>query len=250
MRILFPIDKSSSPTNLAELNNAFSNKEDAKYFAFFLSDKNGSKDLDEPDRGREKAEAQVIWQAEAERLEMDLDFIHSKLSPNATAISSMFADLLIVASSDSEAIEFIKKKTSTDAANHFGCAVCITGEGLQSIGEILILVDYDYSVAIALKSFVNLFPQLFKNRKITIVTNSPSDDEQIAFEQNLVNFVKEYSSDVGIVPIGSGKGYEHMLKLAVNADHPLLIMGRSIREILNQNAIQNDKNKLSFYYFD
>jgi hypothetical protein len=206
--------------------------------------------MDEGDRGREKAEAQVIWQAEAERLQMDLDFINPKWSPNITATSSMFADLLIVVSSDKEAIEFIRKKTSSDTLTHFGCAVCITGEALEATKEILILVDYDYSVAISLKSFVNLFPQLFKNRKITIVTNSPSNDEQIAFEQNLVNFVKEYSSDVGIVPIGSGKGYEHMLKLAENADHPLLIMGRSIREILNQNAIQNEKNKLSFYYFD
>jgi hypothetical protein len=250
MRVLFPIDKVSTPSNLRELSNAFSDKEDTKYFAFFLSEKkNGNKIPDSRETVLEKAETQVIWQAEAERLQMNLDFIDPK-SSTITSTSCFFADLLVVGSADDEALDFIRRKISSDTATRLGCAVCITGETLQNVGEIFILVDYDYSVAIALKSFVQLFLQLFKNKKITIVTTSPSNEEQIAFEQNLVNFVKEYSTDVGIVPIGSGKGYEHMLKLAEKAEHPLVIMGRSIREILNEKTIQNEKNKLSFYYFD
>jgi hypothetical protein len=248
MRVLFPIDKSSTPSDLMELSSVLSKKEKTKYLAFFLN-KNIGKEIDD-DTATEKSATKEIWQAEAERLKVNLDFISPKLSSSISNTSSMFADLLIVGSADKEAIEFIRKKTYADAFTHFGCAVCIASEKLQNIGEIFILVDYDYSVATALKSFVNLFLPLFQKRKITIVTNSPSNEEQIAFEQNLVNFVKEYSSDVGIVPIGSGKGYEHMLKLAASADHPLLIMGRSIREILNQNALQNEKNEFSFYYFD
>lgn len=251
MRVLFPIDKVSTPSNLRELSNAFSDKEDTKYFAFFLSEKkNGNKNADSRETVLGKAETQVIWQAEAERLQMNLDFIDPKFSSSLTSTSCLFADLLIVGSTDEEALDFIRKKISSDTTTRLGCAVCITSEALQTVGEIFILVDYDYSVAIALKSFVQLFLQLFKNRKITIVTTSPSNEEQIAFEQNLVNFVKEYSTDVGIVPIGSGKGCEHMLKLAEKVEHPLVIMGRSIREILNEKTIQNEKNKLSFYYFD
>ena len=114
--------------------------------------------------------------------------------------------------------------------------------------EIVFLFDQDKASLAALKSFISLFGELAKEKRITIITVSPDDDEDINYEKCLVSYVQKEFDDVGIVPMQRYNLEEEVLKMLSKLETPLLIAGKPAIGLIENKMSRLAQYGISVYY--
>lgn len=235
MKILFPADFNSAHVDLADYAKLFSHLEKKKFSVFFLSDLIRKTKTTYGEM--EKLVVVKELETEAKKLDIEVKFIRNQPSTGSLFSQSCFADLVMINPITEETINSFTTTFSEEMLDSVSCPVFLSADLLNPYHEILIMVDFDTSVVAALKSFLLMFGDVSKNKKVTLLTLPPNNEEEICFEQDLVNFVRENFEDVGIVPMKGNNITQQLVVVASGMDKPLLIMGHSARNLFNHETM-------------
>lgn len=174
---------------------------------------------------------QVIQALEQEAVQLGINYRFLGITPDQPlTLPSLtnFADLLIIPSGERE------EKTRL-ILEDVQCPVFL-GQG-QEFDSVVVIFDYDVSAISALKSFLALFGDEGRSKPLTILALNPEDEEQLMTEKYLVNYLKEYFRDVGVLSLASSNLPDKLWTLPYQGEHPLLITGRQGRAYLESPGL-------------
>ena len=117
------------------------------------------------------------------------------------------------------------------------CPVLIVPENIRPIRNIILTYDGKESSVFAIRAFSNLFDFAVKDKVTTILTVSPSADEEIKNEKLLMELVKEHFRNVGQQLLNGYNTSKEILNFADNVDDPLVIMGAYGRSTISNLII-------------
>ncbi len=117
------------------------------------------------------------------------------------------------------------------------CPVMIVPENIQPIKNIVLTYDGKESSVFAIRAFSNLFDFAVKDKITTILTVSPSADEEISNEKLLMELVKEHFRNVGLQLLNGYSTSKEILNFAENVEDPLVIMGAYGRSTISNLII-------------
>lgn len=239
------------PTHF-HLNNyakAFGHIPEKKFSVFLMSDfikgKAKNKVIEE---SREDFEQRITKESKGTKAEVNL--IKNQNAFDSLISWSCFADLVSLQVITGQTLEQFNGVFPEGVLGSMNCSLFISSLPDNSFEEIMIVGDFDQSIVTALKSFLVLFGQLQKTKRVTLLTPVPEDEMSIVFEQDLVAFTKRSFHNVGIVPIKFIDLEKQLLSFSSNMEQPLLIFGSRNKSILNNSDIRKaivDK-KLSIFY--
>ncbi len=245
--ILFPVDFSSHGFSIDDYARAFSHLQGKQFSAFFLSDfmkeKNGHEENHRQERQKSLREA-------ATSVKVDLKFIACPGSVLSLRYQSRFADLLVLSPLTGESQQMLTTLLDENIFDDFGCPVLVSANLADPYDEIIFLFDHDPTGLTALKSFHNLFSQISKNKKVTVITVNQDDMPEVFFEESLVHYLRGTFGNVGILPMNKGDMGKNLVTYAARSEHPLLIMGRSAQSLFEDKALLRalEQKKISVYY--
>ncbi len=105
------------------------------------------------------------------------------------------------------------------------CPVLIIPEEMDEIKNIILTYDGKESSVFAIRAFSNLFAGAVKDKIATILTITPSVDEEIKNEKFLMELVKQHFSNVGMQLLTGTSTSKEILNFADQSEAPLVIMG-------------------------
>jgi nucleotide-binding universal stress UspA family protein len=117
------------------------------------------------------------------------------------------------------------------------CPVLIVPENIRPVKNIILTYDGKESSVFAIRAFSNLFDFAVKDKITTILTVSPSADEEIKNEKLLMELVKEHFRNVGLQLLNGYNTSKEILNFADNVDDPLVIMGAYGRSTISNLII-------------
>lgn len=235
--------------HLNDYNKIFGHIPEKKFSVFLMSDfikgKAKSKVIEE---SREDFEQRLTKESKVTKAEVNL--IKNQNAFDSLISWSCFADLVSLQVMTGQTLEQFNGVFPEGVLGSMNCSLFISSLPESSFEEIMIVGDFDQSIVTALKSFLLLFGQSQKSKKLTLLTPVPEDEMSIVFEQDLVSFTKKSFSDVGILPLKSTDLEKQLLSFSSHMTQPLLIFGSRNKSLLNNSDILKaivDK-KLSIFY--
>ena len=117
------------------------------------------------------------------------------------------------------------------------CPVMIVPENIQPIKNIILTYDGKESSVFAIRAFSNLFDFAVKDKITTILTVSPSADEEISNEKLLMELVKEHFRNVGLQLLTGYSTSKEILNFAESVENPLVTMGAYGRSTISNLII-------------
>jgi nucleotide-binding universal stress UspA family protein len=117
------------------------------------------------------------------------------------------------------------------------CPVLIVPENIKPIRNVILTYDGKESSVFAIRAFSNLFDFAVKDKVTTILTVSPSADEEIKNEKLLMELVKEHFRNVGLQLLNGFSTSREILNFAYNVEDPLVIMGAYGRSTISNLII-------------
>ncbi|MEQ8302417.1 MAG: hypothetical protein RIB47_03415 [Cyclobacteriaceae bacterium] len=240
--ILLPADLPLPSQRILGAAKALSHLEHKSFSAFFLQDYFGKGEKSKSDY-LAKIDVQVALQQEAKILSIDFEFLNYYRNHLSLNYQSSFADLLVLSGSQISEEPFPEKFLEL-----IECPTLLYFDSFTIPDEIVFLFDQDKASLAALKSFISLFGDLAKGKRITIITVSPGDDEDINYEKCLVNYVQKEFDDVGIVPMQRYDLEEEVLKMLSKLEAPLLIAGKPAIALIENKMSRLAKYGISVYY--
>ena len=117
------------------------------------------------------------------------------------------------------------------------CPVMIVPENIQPIKNIVLTYDGKESSVFAIRAFSNLFDFAVKDKITTILTVSPTADEEISNEKLLMELVKEHFKNVGLQLLNGYNTSREILNFADSVEDPLVIMGAYGRSTISNLII-------------
>ncbi|MGK7397941.1 MAG: universal stress protein [Candidatus Cyclobacteriaceae bacterium M3_2C_046] len=105
------------------------------------------------------------------------------------------------------------------------CPVLIIPNNLRSIDNIIFTYDGKESSVFAIKSFSHLFSKATQDKITSILTVTPSLDEEIKNEKFLLELVKQHYKNVGVQLLEGTHISQEIINFADSVENPLVIMG-------------------------
>ena len=150
-----------------------------------------------------------------------------ELSPNDIIEQSTYADLLILSyelfrdlstgKSDLTGIYHICRNSK--------CPVLILPANTTKIDNIIFTYDNKESSVFAIKAFSSLFAPTTRDKIVSILTVTPSLDEEIKNEKLLLNLVKQHYRNVGIQMLEGNNISKEIGNFALGVKNPMVVMG-------------------------
>jgi nucleotide-binding universal stress UspA family protein len=117
------------------------------------------------------------------------------------------------------------------------CPVLVIPEGLKEIKNVILTYDGKESSVFAIRAFSNLFANAVKDKIVTILTVTPSADEEIKNEKSFMELVKQHFSNVGMQLLTGSSTSTEILNFAGKSEGPLVIMGAYGRSMISNLII-------------
>jgi len=105
------------------------------------------------------------------------------------------------------------------------CPVLIIPKGMRTIDNIIFAYDGKEPSVFALKSFSSLFSDAVKDKVVSILTVTPSLEEEIKNEKFLLDLAKHYYNNVGVQLMEGSNISTEIMAFADTVENPLVIMG-------------------------
>ena len=105
------------------------------------------------------------------------------------------------------------------------CPVLILPAKSEKIENVIFTYDGKESSVFAIRMFSNLFSETMKDKEVTILTVTPSAEEEIKNEKLLLELVKQHHSNIGVQLLEGTNISEEIVTYAENVENPLLVMG-------------------------
>lgn len=105
------------------------------------------------------------------------------------------------------------------------CPVLIIPEGIEKIDNVIFTYDSKESSVFAIRAFSNLFNSSFKDKIVSILTVTPSLQEEIENERLLMDLVKHHFNNVGLQLMEGTNTSQEIINFAREVENPLVIMG-------------------------
>jgi nucleotide-binding universal stress UspA family protein len=105
------------------------------------------------------------------------------------------------------------------------CPVLIMPQGMDRIDNIILTYDGKESSVFAIKAFSNLFASQMKDKIVSILTVTPSAEEEIKNEKLLLDMSKQHFNNVGIQLLEGHNISKEINKFASGQKNPLVVMG-------------------------
>ncbi|GEM_PF-3205790 len=155
-------------------------------------------------------------------------FIHEvEVSSNELIVQSIYADLLIM----SYEVFFNSESQEPDTTFIYQllkackCPVLILPTTTNKIQNVIFTYDGKESSVFAIRMFSNLFSDTMRDKEITVLTVTPSADEEIKNEKLLLELIKQHHSNVGVQLMEGTNISEEIISYAKNVEDPLIVMG-------------------------
>lgn len=245
--ILLPVDYSAKDFRAQDYAKIVSHLESKHFAAFFISDYLRIKS-DASRLGRSDVYRSV--ESAAKKLKLDLKFITCPGSLPSLWYQSRFADLMILDLLTLDNARALNRLHAEKFFDDFGCPILLSGSLPEDQEDIIFLFDHDPSSLVALKSFLALFGEISKNKKLTVITINSSDGPGVYFEESLIHHLQQIFKNVGILPMQKTDIVSHLISFAAKATKPILIMGNLAQGLFNQESSAEAlvMNKVSVYY--
>lgn len=150
-----------------------------------------------------------------------------KMTIHEVVKQSTYADLLIL--SYSIFYNYSSRKPDTTILYQIlkgsKCPVLIMPQGMENIENIIFTYDGKESSVFAIKAFSNLFASHMANKIVSILTVTPSVDEEIKNEKLLLDMTKQQFNNVGIQLLEGNNISKEIIKFASAQNNPLVVMG-------------------------
>lgn len=117
------------------------------------------------------------------------------------------------------------------------CPVLIVPENMRPVKNIILTYDGKESSVFAIRAFSNLFDYAVKDKITTILTVSPTADEEIKNEKMLLELVKEHFRNIGLQLLTGYNTSKEILNFADSVEDPLVIMGAYGRSTISNLII-------------
>ncbi len=149
-----------------------------------------------------------------------------KLSTHEVVKQTTFADLLVLSYHI-----FYQKNNRFDnnllyqILKGSRCPVLIIPKGMRSIDNIIFAYDGKETSVFALKSYSALFSDAMKDKVVSILTVTPSLEEEIKNEKFLLDLAKHYYDNVGVQLLEGSNISSEIMSFADTVENPLVIMG-------------------------
>jgi hypothetical protein len=249
--ILLPVDIRPADFHLEDYAKLFSHLEGKRFSTFFLTDlthPKGSKTPLQPDLNKHDLQEEISQ--DAEKLKLDVSFLTGPSNLQLLTYQSRFADLILVSPVNRDSLEFLTQSLSLDFLNSMGCPLFLTTNTVSAFEEIIFLFDYDLSGLEALKSFIALFGNIAADRKVTVITVNPDDENGIFFEKCLISHLQKTFKDVGILPMSKSQLSRNLIDFASKETRPVLIMGQSAINLLKDKELSGEisSHQISLFY--
>lgn len=105
------------------------------------------------------------------------------------------------------------------------CPVLILPALTEKIDNVIFTYDGKESSVFAIRMFSTLFSEQMKDKEVTILTVTPSAEEEIKNEKLLLELVKQHHSNVGVQLLEGTNISDEIISFAESVDNPLLVMG-------------------------
>lgn len=117
------------------------------------------------------------------------------------------------------------------------CPVLIVPENINPVKNIILTYDGKESSVFAIRAFSNLFDFAVKDKITTVLTVSPTADEEIKNEKLLMELVKEHFRNVGLQLLTGFSTSKEILNFADSVEDPLVVMGAYGRSTISNLII-------------
>ena len=150
-----------------------------------------------------------------------------RLTARELVKQTMFADLLILSYRlfDNTAPEKTDPSILYDILKESKCPTLIIPEKIRRIDNLVFTYDGKESSVFAIKAFANLFGRATREKITSILTVTPSLDEEILNEKLLLNLVKQHYNNVGVQLLEGTHITQEISNFARSVTNPLVIMG-------------------------
>lgn len=245
--ILLPVDFSAKEFRLEEFANAFDHLPLKHFSAFFIHDylrlKSEALKVDRP-------EVQKKAESSAKKLKIDLKFIHCPGSLPSLWYQSRFADLMMLDLQAPDSAHMLNLLQTEKFFDDFACPVLLKGCKPQELDEIIFLFDHDPSGLGALKSFLSLFGDAAKDRKLTVISLNSSEGPGIYFEKSLILYLQQIFDNVGLLPMNKTDIEKNIVSYASREAKSMLIMGKTGKQLFEKepNIKALMASEISLYY--
>lgn len=246
--IIMPLPQANAIL-LDDYAKMFSHLPEKKFSVLVMSDfLKGKKKSKSEEDNREEFEEKLL--EDAKKIRSEVEFIKSQASFDSLLSWSCFADLVSLPVINPKSLDQFNGVFPENVLGRMNCSLFISAYTFDAFDEIMIIGDYDQSIASALKSFLILFGEECKKKKVTLYTAAPEDEMSITFEQDLVWFLRKAFHDLGIVPIPSNEVGKQLAAFASKMEKPLLILGHRNQALLNSPELRKEitSKKLSIFY--
>ena len=105
------------------------------------------------------------------------------------------------------------------------CPVLILPVDTSRIDNVIFTYDGKESSVFAIRMFSNLFSETMKDKEVTVLTITPSVEEEIKNERLLLELVKQHHSNVGVQLLEGTNISEEIMAFANSVSNPLIVMG-------------------------
>jgi hypothetical protein len=245
--ILLPVDFSAKEFRLEDCVNAFSHLPAKHFSTFFIGDYVRLKsDMAKVDRSDVQKRAESM----SRKLKVDLKFIPCPGSLPSLWYQSRFADLMVLNLQVPDSSLMLSLLYAEKFFDDFACPVMLQGSLPKDQDEIIFLFDHDPSGLGALKSYLALFGEVSKDKKLTVVSLNSSEGPGIYFEKSLIQYLQQIFTNVGVLPMSKPDIEKNVISFASRASNPLIIIGKTAGHLFGQesNAQALTTHPMSLYY--
>ncbi len=174
--------------------------------------------------------AEVISLFEQEAMERNLNYrIYNDFEVSGYELvkQSVYADLLVF----SYNVFFNPETGKPDSTFIYqllkgcNCPVLILPVDINAIENVIFTYDGKESSVFAIRMFSTLFSESMKDKEITILTVTPSAEEEMKNERLLLELVKQHHTNVGVQLLEGTNISEEIMSFAESVSNPLIVMG-------------------------
>ncbi len=185
-------------------------------------------------------EDDLLTEEDHQKAELLCNFIHNvrpsglnyeiyndfKMSTHEVIKQTTYADLLILS------YQIFQQKSNRfdnvllyQVLKESKCPVLIIPKGIRDINNIIFAYDGKESSVFAIKSFSSLFADAVKDKPVSILTVTPSLEEEIKNEKFLLELAKHYYNNVGVQLLEGSNISAEIKSFADTVENPLVVMG-------------------------
>ena len=164
-----------------------------------------------------------------------------------------FADLLII-----DSLTFADYLMETDRFQYLRgvfekvqCPLLVIPSNFKDFHEIIILKDSEEKVVRAVKSLKSTLTQSLRNAEVSLIGIVPNKEEEFQDEKRLMDFLKQYFRNVGIMLTPDEPFEEVAMDLIIKSQMPLVVMAgfdkQRIKNLILPLITNSAKQDISLY---